>query len=136
MSTQPSPRPDHNIWPSIVYTDAAAGRKWLADLGFEVGIVIPGEDQGTIHHSEMIWPEGGRVMVATAGKAAGEFGGAPGTMGVYVVTAHPDELAARAESLGAQFIRPLKTEEDYDSRGFSVKDPEGNSWSFGTYPGS
>ena len=26
-------------------------------------------------------------------------------------------------------------DEDYGSRGFTVKDPEGNIWSFGTYRG-
>ena len=127
---------DHNIWPSLVYADAAAGRAWLERLGFRPGIVIPGDAPDVIHHSEMIWPEGGRVMVATAGKAAGEFGGVPGTIGVYVVTAHPDDVAGRAEALNAPFVRPLRSEDDYDSRGFSIRDPEGNVWSFGTYAGS
>ena len=35
---------------------------------------------------------------------------------------------------GAVVFAPLK-DEDYGSRGFSVTDPEGNIWSFGTYRG-
>ncbi|MEI2779464.1 MAG: VOC family protein [Tetrasphaera sp.] len=134
-TTTTSTRTDHNIWTSMMSADPLAAREWMAALGFEHGIVVPGEVDGEIQHSEMIWPEGGRVMVATAGKDDGEFGGAPGTVGVYVVTDHPDEIAARAQSLGAEFIRALEDAEGYASRGFTVRDPEGNSWSFGTYAG-
>ena len=35
---------------------------------------------------------------------------------------------------GAEIVAPL-VDEDYGSRGFSVADPEGNIWSFGTYDG-
>lgn len=135
MEQNTQTRADRNIWPSLTYADPLAAREWLAALGFEHGILVPGESEGEIHHSEMLWPEGGRVMVSTHGKDGGEFGGAPGTVGLYVVTDHPDEIAARAESLGAQFIRPLEDAQDYDSRGFTIRDAEGNSWSFGTYAG-
>ena len=49
---------DHNIWPSLVYTDAAAGRAWLERLGFRPGIVVPGDAPDVIHHSEMDWQIG------------------------------------------------------------------------------
>jgi uncharacterized glyoxalase superfamily protein PhnB len=51
-----------------------------------------------------------------------------------VVTDHPDEVHERAIAAGAELIRPLQ-DEDYGSRGFTVADPEGNLWSFGTYRG-
>jgi uncharacterized glyoxalase superfamily protein PhnB len=35
----------------------------------------------------------------------------------------------------ADVIRPL-ADTDYGSREFTVRDPEGNLWSFGTYPGT
>jgi uncharacterized glyoxalase superfamily protein PhnB len=35
---------------------------------------------------------------------------------------------------GAQVIQEL-TDTGYGSRGFAVRDPEGNRWSFGTYRG-
>ena len=53
---------------------------------------------------------------------------------VYVVTDRPDEVHERAQALGATVTRPLE-DTDYGSRGFSILDPEGNSWSFGTYAG-
>ncbi|MFD6273209.1 VOC family protein, partial [Nocardia asteroides] len=53
---------------------------------------------------------------------------------LYLVTDQPDALHARAIAAGARLIRDLR-DEDYGSRGFSVADPEGNLWSFGTYRG-
>jgi uncharacterized glyoxalase superfamily protein PhnB len=57
------------------------------------------------------------------------------TSSVYVVTDEPDKLLARATEAGAEVVLPIK-DEDYGSRGFTVKDPEGNFWSFGTYRGA
>jgi uncharacterized glyoxalase superfamily protein PhnB len=39
---------------------------------------------------------------------------------------------ARAKSAGADVIMEL-TDQDYGSRDFAVRDPEGNHWNFGTY---
>jgi hypothetical protein len=36
---------------------------------------------------------------------------------------------------GAEIITPLH-DTDYGSRDFGIKDPEGNRWMFGTYPGA
>jgi uncharacterized glyoxalase superfamily protein PhnB len=58
----------------------------------------------------------------------------PGSFGAYVVTDEPDALFARATAAGAQIVHGLN-ETDYGSRGFAVRDPEGNLWSFGTYRG-
>ena len=46
----------------------------------------------------------------------------------------PDAVWAKAEALGARVLRPME-DTDYGSRGFSIADAEGNSWSFGTYSG-
>ena len=54
--------------------------------------------------------------------------------GSIVVCDDPDALFTRATAAGAEVIQGL-TDEDYGSRGFSVRDPEGNIWSFGTYLG-
>ena len=43
-------------------------------------------------------------------------------------------LCPGASGLGAVIIRDME-ETDYGSRGFSIKDAEGNRWSFGTYAG-
>ena len=46
--------------------------------------------------------------------------------------ADPDAHHARAKAAGAVITQPLK-DEDYGSRGYSARDPEGNEWCFGTY---
>ncbi len=125
---------DHNIWVGISYDDPASARAWLRDLGFEEGILVPGDADGEVRHSEMVWPEGGRVMVSSRDKEDATFVTPPGAASVYVVCDDPDAVLARAETLGAEVVRPME-ETDYGSRGFSIRDPEGNRWSFGTYAG-
>lgn len=127
-------RTDHNLWIGISYDDPHAARAWLRALGFEDGILVPGEVDGEIQHSEMRWPEGGRVMVHSRSKADDTFRTPRGSGSVYVVCDHPDDVHARALGLGATMIRPME-ETDYGSRGFSIADAEGNRWSFGTYAG-
>ncbi|MCU1447975.1 MAG: putative enzyme related to lactoylglutathione lyase, partial [Acidimicrobiales bacterium] len=41
----------------------------------------------------------------------------------------------RATKAGAEIVLPIK-DEDYGSRGFTARDPEGNLWTFGTYRGA
>lgn len=126
------PREDRNLWAAIPADDVRALRAWLGGLGFEQGILVPGEPAERVRHSEMLWPEGGRVMVHSRERADDLAG--PGPHAVYVVTRDPDTVHARALAAGAEFLRPMK-EEDYGSRGFTIRDPEGNAWSFGTYAG-
>lgn len=74
-------------------------------------------------------------MFGSAGKDDSPFGTRqPGNEAVYVVCDDPDALFARATRADAEVIRGLR-DEDYGSRGFTVRDPEGNLWSFGTYAG-
>jgi uncharacterized glyoxalase superfamily protein PhnB len=54
------------------------------------------------------------------------------TRGAYIVVADADAAHARAVAAGARITRPLQ-DTPYGSREFAVKDPEGHSWSAGTY---
>jgi uncharacterized glyoxalase superfamily protein PhnB len=126
-----------SVWPGLLCTDARATIRFLVEaFGFVETIVVPGEQEGEIMHAEVRWPEGGIVMIGSDDRR-GEFAdhNRPGTNSLYVVTDHPDEVFARATAAGAQVVRPMR-DEDYGSRGFTVLDPEGNLWSFGTYRGA
>lgn len=125
---------DHNIWSAISYDDPLAARAWLSALGFEEGVLVPGATEGVVHHSEMRWPEGGRVMISSRAKADDTFSVPRGAASLYVVVDDPDAVFARAKQVGAEVVREME-DTDYGSRGFSVKDVEGNRWSFGTYAG-
>lgn len=131
-SNDTTARTDHSVWPGLTAKDPVALRDWLAGLGFAEGIVV--EDDDIVQHSEMLWPEGGRVMISSARPDDPHFTTPVGGAMLYVVTDRPDEVHARAEALGAAVTRPME-DADYGSRGFSILDPEGNSWSFGTYAG-
>ena len=125
------------VWPILAFRDARAGATFLVRaFGFEERALYAREDDpSVIEHGELRWPPGGGVMFGTAGKDDSEFGRrTPGNDSVYVVCDDPDALFARATGAGADVVRGLK-DEDYGSRGFTVRDPEGNLWSFGTYKG-
>jgi uncharacterized glyoxalase superfamily protein PhnB len=128
--------PPPSIWPTLTYADAPAALRFLTEaFGFVESLVVPGEADGHISHAELRWPEGGGVMFGSVKPEAENQFGTPGASSVYAVTDSPDELFARATKAGAEVVREL-TDQDYGSREFSVRDPEGNIWSFGTYRGA
>ena len=129
-----TPRTDTNIWPGFTYDDPRAVRRWLAALGFEEGVLVVADDGVAVHHSEMVWPEGGRVMLSSRGAEDPTFEFGRGACGCYVVTSEPDVVHQRAVRLGAEIVSDLQ-DTDYGSRGFTVRDTEDNLWSFGTYAG-
>jgi uncharacterized glyoxalase superfamily protein PhnB len=128
--------PAPTVWPSLRARDARALIAFLVDaFGFEATAVF-GEGPD-VQHAQLDWPLGGGVMLGSAredGAADGGVAVAPGRAAAYVVTDAPDALLARATAAGAHLVRPLEDTE-YGSRQFSVRDPEGNVWSFGTYRG-
>lgn len=74
-------------------------------------------------------------MLGSASRDGNVFAERPnGTASLYAVTDEPDRLFARATAAGAEVVQGLR-DEDYGSTGFTVRDPEGNLWSFGTYRG-
>ncbi|SER61467.1 Uncharacterized conserved protein PhnB, glyoxalase superfamily [Lentzea xinjiangensis] len=131
--TTPAP----TCWPTLSYRDAPAAIRFLVEaFGFAEHLVVPGEAEGEVVHCELVWPEGGGVMLGSAVRSTGEaVATTPGAGSVYVVTDRPDEVHARSLARGATEVRGLR-DEDYGSRGFVVADPEGNRWSFGTYRGA
>ena len=132
MTDTPAP----TIWPALTYADAPAAIRFLVEaFGFVETLVVPGEGGREIAHAELRWPEGGGVMLGSTGNDNEFSQRKPGTTSTYVVTDGPDALFDRATAAGAEVVRDLR-DEDYGSRGFTVRDPEGNLWSFGTYRGA
>ena len=133
--TNDSPAP--TVWPCLNFKDARVAIRFLVDaFGFEETLVVPGEVEGVIVHAELRWPAAGGVMLGSAGRDESLFSQRPtGAASLYVITDEPDALFARATAAGADVVQGLK-DEDYGSRGFTVRDPEGNFWSFGTYRGT
>lgn len=136
MSTQTQTQ-QKTVWPTLVYEDPrAAIRLLVGTFGFEERITVPSEDdESVIVHAQLRWPEGGGVMLSSAHREGNVFSQRPaGSGAVYVVTDDPDALYVRATRAGLAVVHEIQ-DEDYGGRGFSVRDPEGNLWSFGSYRG-
>ena len=131
MSTYPRTA----VWPSLIYRDANAAIRFLVDaFGFEEVAAYRNADN-VVEHAELRWPEGGGVMLGNVRPESGIGDLPPGVGAIYVVVSDPDALYARATSHGATITREMR-DEDYGSRGFQARDPEGVIWSFGTYAGA
>jgi uncharacterized glyoxalase superfamily protein PhnB len=118
-----------SISPVIRSPDPAAAMTFLeAAFGFRVHEVHEGPD-GAIAHAEVAFGNG---MVMVGPSTGGDSVFDTGAQSIYVVADDVDALHDRAVAAGAEIVFPL-TDQDYGSRDFSAKDPDGNVWSFGTY---
>jgi uncharacterized glyoxalase superfamily protein PhnB len=118
-----------NMYPSLRYRDAHAAIDFLCNaFGFERHAVFT-DDDGNVVHAELAY-NGGMVMLGS--EKDDLFGPHAGQGWTYVVVSDPDAHHQRAKDASAQIIRPLE-DQDYGSRDYSARDPEGNIWSFGTY---
>ncbi len=122
-----------SVWASVVSDDAPALRSWLVALGFTEDLLIPGDSDGQIHHCQLDWPEGGRILLSSTGERPTPC--RPGTSSLHVVTADPDAVLGRARALSASVVHELTDQIDYRSRDFTVADPDGNHWTFATFAG-
>jgi uncharacterized glyoxalase superfamily protein PhnB len=127
-----APRRAPDVWPTLQAHDAHALIDFLTEtVGFLRTAVHSDGDR--VAHAQLDWPEGGAVMLGSH-KPGGRWSREPGTFGAYVVTADVDALHERLRAAGAT-IRMAPTDQEYGSRELVLEDPEGNLWSFGTYPG-
>src|SRR4051812_46108806 len=112
-----------SIYPVLRYRDARAAIEFL-ERAFGFKPVAVHEEGGEVVHAELSYGDG-MVMVGTVDDS--------GTRGwSYVVIDDADAHYERAKAAGAQIIREIE-DQDYGSRDYSARDPEGNVWSFGTY---
>jgi len=125
------------VWAALHYSDAQAAIRFAVDvLGFQEQMVVRDDaDPSIVHHSELRWPEGGIVQIATADREGNLYSQQPGIGTLYVITLDPESVLARCEAAGAEIVDPL-LEVDYGVSGdrmFTVRDAEGSLWCFGTY---
>jgi uncharacterized glyoxalase superfamily protein PhnB len=127
-----------SVIPGHRYRDAKAAIEWLEKVfGFTRHAVYEGPG-GSIAHAELALG-GGMVMLGSTKdddngkrfKSPGELGGVE-TRSAYIVVEDADAVYARALAAGSEVARPIQNM-DYGSREFTVRDPEGHSWSAGTY---
>ena len=132
------PNTPSTVMPAMRYRDANAAIDWLCNvLGFEKHAVYPGPGN-TVGHAELTLG-GGMIMLGSErddaygrGFKSPRDAGDVETRSAYVVVKDVDEVYARAKAAGGRIVREIQNT-DYGSREFTVKDPEGHSWSVGTY---
>ncbi len=121
-----------NVIPILHYADARAAIDFLERaFGFTRHAVYDGPD-GTVAHAELTVGEDGMVMLGSSRDTGGPWPTRIGVGSTYVVVADPDAHHDRAVAAGAQVVMSL-SDQDYGSREYAARDPEGNLWSFGTY---
>ncbi len=126
------------VMPALRYRNAHAAIDWFCNvIGFERHAVYEAAG-GTIGHAELKL-NGGMIMLGSAKddehgprfQSPDEHGEVE-TMSAYIVVADVDAVHARALAAGASILRPVEATA-YGSREFALRDPEGHSWSVGTY---
>jgi len=124
------------VIPVLRYRNAPAAIEFLQNvLGFEATLVVDGKD-GLIEHAQLTHGTG-MVMLASVTESAYQRAASgnedpPGIGATYVVVEDVYAHAAKARSFGADIILE-PAEQDYGGASYTVKDPEGNVWSFGSY---
>jgi uncharacterized glyoxalase superfamily protein PhnB len=124
-----------SMFPALRYRDPDKAIAWLADaFGFSEHEIYR-DDEGVVRHAVLRLGSG--LVLLGPFTEGGWLGGRPGdalasTVSLYVVVDDPDTLFNRASAAGATVVRELQ-DTDYGSREFSIRDPEGHLWSFGTY---
>lgn len=133
------PAPKSGLISCLGYKDADAAVGWLCRaFGFKEHAVYR-DDAGKVVHAQLIFGNG---MIMLGPDQGGEFGrmvmtlperaGGRCTQTLYVIVDDVDAHHARAAAAGAETIIAPR-DESYGGRSYSVRDPEGHAWSFGSY---
>jgi uncharacterized glyoxalase superfamily protein PhnB len=119
-----------DAYPLLRYRDPAVIMNWLEDvLGFERVMSVAG-DGGSVRHAEVRL--GPVLLMLSSHVSDGPFASTPNPDGPYIAVREIDALYERAKARGAK-IEVEIADQDYGSRDFAVRDPEGRVWAFGTY---
>jgi uncharacterized glyoxalase superfamily protein PhnB len=119
------------IYPVLTYDDAHAAIDFLERaFGAERREVHEGQKGGVAHAVLRC----GDVFLMLSSTSEGDpvYHQGAGKTSVYVVVDETDALFERARDAGAEVVME-PTDQEYGSRDFAVRDPEGNIWAFGTY---
>lgn len=127
-----------DLFVSLTYDDAKSAIQYLkSTFGFRERLVVPGPDH-SIKHSELTLGNA-LVMVSSPKTEMNRVGpgNLPGTAtALSIWIEDPDSHYQIAKAAGAEIVHELQNEQ-FDSRGYMVKDLEGHLWYFGNYrPGA
>jgi uncharacterized glyoxalase superfamily protein PhnB len=117
--------------PVFRYNDAPAAIEWLVRaFGFTVRSDHRTPD-GAVAHADLLFASNS-IGLSSTSTSAPDTPWARVRQGLYVRVSDPDAVHDRALAAGAQIVCPL-TDQAYGSRDFTLRDPGGHLWAFGTY---
>jgi uncharacterized glyoxalase superfamily protein PhnB len=124
--------PEAKAYPTLRYDDAEAAMQWLErTLGFERREDHRDDDDNVVHAELALGSA--LIMLSCAARGREPFRSIPAGGGlIYIGVDDVDSLYERTREAGADIALEL-TDTDYGSRDFTVRDPEGTLWAFGTY---
>lgn len=123
---------DIHHWQTLTLRDVDVMTAWLRAVGFTEHATYRDEDDpSVVVHAEWVWPGGAGVMFGSEREDA-VGSSTPGSAACYLVVDDPRPVFDAAVQAGASIIDPMTTK-DYGGSGGTVRDPEGNLWSFGSY---
>ena len=114
------------LFPGFACNNPDAMIAWLTSIGFTELAVH--RHEGIVMHAELAL--GASILML--GQAREGNPATPVLAGLYVAVDNADATFALVEATGVTLEEPLHNTE-YGSRNFSVRDPEGHLWTFGTY---
>lgn len=129
---------NRHLFTTLKFRDARAGIGVLTALGFtEAAVYADDQDPSVVHHAELHWRDSGGLMCGSTSAGSPDLDTTAGHGSFYAVADSDDEvdrIHARALEAGCTSAREPNAP-DYGGRECSVRDPEGNLFSFGSYPG-
>ncbi len=119
------------VYPILKYEDAHAAIDFIERAFGVERHAVHTSDDGDVTHAELLFGDQ-FLMLGSTRQGDERFNQGAGRSALYLVIDDPDDRFERAKAAGAEIVME-PTDQDYGSRDFSVRDPEGNIWSFGTY---
>jgi uncharacterized glyoxalase superfamily protein PhnB len=120
-----------SIYPVLKYDDAPAAIDFLERaFGFRRLQIHEGDGDAIVHAELRLGDD--VIGLSSTGVGDPAFEQGRGRTTVYVAVDEVDRLHDRAKAAGAEIVM-APADQDYGSRDFAARDPEGNIWSFGTY---
>lgn len=124
------------VTPCLRYRDAKAAIAWLGRVvGFTEHLVVPGEED-RITHAQLVLGTG-MVMLGSDrqdmyGFRAPGPNGSGAALNCFIID-DLDALFDRVTAEGETVLEGGVVDTPYGSRAFTIRDPEGHLWHFGTY---
>jgi uncharacterized glyoxalase superfamily protein PhnB len=117
------------IYPTLRYRDAPAAIEFLKTAFGFAELAVHANDDGTIAHAELSY---GPSILMLGSDRDDSYGSRAGQGWMYIAIEDPDAHCERARAAGAEIVIEV-FDTDYGSRDYCARDPEGNTFNFGTY---